>query len=370
VNKTALRFLRLQSVFQEQRDTEPHRPEGTDLIIGLGEDLRPLVDLVAKSCLVEFPASYYAQIHHEADVYTTEVIAGMKWHGDPNLNLIPEGEHIQHVEMIEAAGRGIPFPDFPPFPHTMFMFDTLVEFTADQCLFYGQALASAVKMHKARAWLVGYYVGQYDKKAAVFFLLQRPDGVTGYTFSWVHNEDLGGWVEPYSLDCWKLNIMCEMLREFRATLYQRPLRTFGFKRALKKAGHRLPKTPPHFYEVEIRNTVSVQTDSRTEMRRITPASHQYDVRNHERVYVRRGRGPLDPSERAILTEPRAVSGEAYRLYDDQTPLTMADHHRLRSRGIAPPEPGEWLAVMSVVIDAHRRGPKSAPYIPSVHIVRS
>jgi hypothetical protein len=74
------------------------------------------------------------------------------------------------------------------------------------------------------------------------------------------------------------------------------------------------------------------------------------VRGHERLRIARGTTTLEPSALQRLQR------RGYRVYLAGAPLHEADEARLTLRGVAPPQPTEWIAIRSYWCETHRRAP--------------
>lgn len=136
------------------------------------------------------------------------------------------------------------------------------------------------------------------------------------------------------------------------------------------ARRQLRKTPkafqgrfqvPYFYTVRLKpRTLSLTTPDSSPVGAPT-WNHRWDVRSHERVHVRRGEGVLSEKDRQLLTR------RGYTVYE-KGDCSLQDTERLLQRSLPLRQEGEWLALRTLKIAAHVKGPEDKPYIPAIRVL--
>ena len=359
--------------------------------------VRTLWALMRQARIFEFTESAYAALHHAADVYTTERIACQKWkkldEGTVFEFDISDEEKHTHVEKIMEAGQRVPFPDKMPFEacflawgdHGITMNEGLFmsRFMYATDWLEGKDPVNNPHYQEASAWsqfvtgrregmgrIVGHLVTA-SGEVWEFFLAgpgfppsnpqPRP---TLLCAPICHRHEGSQWTLPYSLVPWIVTAAIAGVNEHQTVIEEQNKRWEDQKRFKKamKAGFIKRPIPPPYYTVHMRDDI-IQKSARKEFRRQLEIewSHRWDVRGHRMVRIQRGRIPIDEK-----TE-RKLEKRGYKVYYPPFRNLDAESYQiLMSRGVSPPEPNEWIAVLVSWRDAFVKGPADKPYVPSVH----
>lgn len=82
-------------------------------------------------------------------------------------------------------------------------------------------------------------------------------------------------------------------------------------------------------------------------------------RKHERCYIRHGRLPLEVEHKELLLS------RGYTIYKDNLEIGPRDAKRLKLRNIPWPDGFRWVAIRSIIVDEHERGPEGTEVVPLV-----
>ena len=82
-------------------------------------------------------------------------------------------------------------------------------------------------------------------------------------------------------------------------------------------------------------------------------------RKHERCYFRHGRLPLEAEHQELLLS------RGYVIYKDNLDIGDRDAKRMRRRRIPWPDGHRWVAVRTIIIDEHEKGPEGEEVVPLV-----
>ena len=82
-------------------------------------------------------------------------------------------------------------------------------------------------------------------------------------------------------------------------------------------------------------------------------------RKHERCYIQHGRLPLEVEHKELLLS------RGYMIYTDNLDVGPRDYKRLSLRGIEMPNGYRWVAIRTIIIDEHKRGPEGKELVPLV-----
>ena len=91
--------------------------------------------------------------------------------------------------------------------------------------------------------------------------------------------------------------------------------------------------------------------------------HRVDCREHDRCYIRRGRLPISSDERSLL------EGRGYTIYTDRKDVSPRDARRFNRRRIPHPDGIDWVAIKTVRIPEHKRGPEGKRVVPLVRVTK-
>jgi hypothetical protein len=316
----------------------------------------------------------YAAYYHEADVYTTEKIAGHPW------EMVPEGGHQEqwtvsradardHYEKVMAAGKYTPPPDPDRWP-----FESMwISFGAGVPMDHLQMAARLQRetifgMGTQNAHLLGQLWTMTERgplmvEAMEFVSYRDSTGpVVGICWSTILSPEHNGWAHPYDLNPWITNAIHKHLLEFKTFIVEKEWRpnqtrqTADFPLTIV----RLP-IPKPYYVVKLKIQV-IQQGFRSAMprRKKFEYQHQFKVRGHYRVRIKRGQLPMPADAREILTQ------RGYTIY---TLNEMSQEHAtmLLERSIPVKRSSEWLAILSSWVRDHTKGPADGPFVPSVRV---
>jgi hypothetical protein len=323
----------------------------------------------------------YGAFYRSADLYTTEVIAGLKW-------ISPEEDFEQHKRYLpeeadillratEDAARSIPFPPAEkwPFP-TMFIG------------FGSQLGLSPLQLHtRLSAETVSYANVNYGHLLGIL-LFQDAHGepwaieIIGATHDYEKANDptevervetlvwataynpLDGWKHPFDLNPWVINSLMAHLMGFQTFIEESfisPTARWERKKFERQTKVKLP-VPKPYYTIKLQSKL---IEDRT--RKLLPKlgrtyeyNHRWEVRGHERVRFQRGELPIDPKLRRKLVK------RGYRVYDIEEPVAE-DVARMIRRGLPPKRPGEWLALKVSQVKPYTKGPEGTPLVPSMRV---
>jgi len=351
----------------------------------------------AQACrIVEVPPEMYVELYQGIDRWTTEVIVQQDFHAPKYRDVHgPDGltfqetyyeeeepseeEALHMITAISGEGRKVPWPDQWPFESTWLSFGPGIWLAPYQIemRFMSQA---ARDQRWERGRLVGIMIQRDGKCVEVLKLAKQKAG------SWGENEweeawqlipqyQNGRWLEPYgALSPWVTTAISSIIQDHRTVVLEKEKTGMSYQRECqaKRKKMKWPFTPAPFYRIQLRQKLEIEA----RVRRLFPVSveiernHQWDVREHERVRVRRGPLPLDEKTKKDLLRRRPNSGKCYKLYIDR-PLEDEDAHRLNLRGFPKFKPAEeWLALLVSPVGEHRKGPADKPYIPGKRVLDS
>ena len=95
-------------------------------------------------------------------------------------------------------------------------------------------------------------------------------------------------------------------------------------------------------------------------------NHRWDVRGHERLLpVKRGLLPTGTLGSLLEATFDKLRSRGYRVYTTDN-LSRRDARCLANRGIRAKQSDEWVAIKTVCVKPHVKGPEDKPYVPSIH----
>lgn len=145
--------------------------------------------------------------------------------------------------------------------------------------------------------------------------------------------------------------------EERSVIHNRSL----LDKLRKQRGMVVMAVPPPFYVVHLSSQLIKEHKRLMLPSRPRQWQHRWPVRGHTMMRFRRGKLPMDPKLKKILSDRK------YKIWtvDSPDPETMLE---LGRRNIAPPKIGEWLATLVRWRKDFVKGPEDKPFIPSAHRV--
>jgi hypothetical protein len=368
-------------------------------------DLYKTLDWAQACKIIEVPPSMYVELAEGIDRYTTEVVAGLSFQPaslksvrGPGGKMVteafypytpPSAEEVTHLATsVSAAGHKMGWPDAWPFAHTWLAFGTGIWLAPHQ-------LKLRMPAQEAQAYTRGTLVGLMIMRAGqcveVIRLAKQiqtddplgpggrgfpaPDPDKDWEEAWqlVPQYQSGRWLNPYiALSPWMVHALSAVIQDHRTVVLEHERAGMSYKRECVKAQKvfKWPFTPRPFYRIQLQQ--KVEWESRVRKQFAAPAvmerNHRWDVREHERVRVRRGPLPLPEKTKRELLRRRPASGQCYRVYEG-TALEGDDTHRLSLRGFPKYEPEkEWIAVLVSVVGEHCKGPADKPYVPGKRVL--
>jgi hypothetical protein len=330
--------------------------------------------LMRDARVFSFQPHVYAWLHHHADRYTTEVLAGLPYHPPGQIDEIPPDETKKLVEIMFHHGKRVEFPEQWPFETVYVGFGPGV--------FVGEADFYERKHYYDRAL---NEEGGHDEMLAArtkgFLISTRNDGTViefaEYTFrrsdgsvndamipEWYRTN--GTWSRSYSLVPWivqqinwLLNSYRKFIEEHKHTLTSRYRAKTSIKKFSGKREAAVGWLPRPYYVVTMKPEVLEEVTRSPSTGPAYRYSYRFDVRGHERVRVKRGWLPLPEKERKKLTD------RGYKIYEGE--IDDSDLKKLFQRQVAPKRINEWVAVLSTWVDSYQKGPENAPYIPAIRV---
>jgi hypothetical protein len=267
---------------------------------------------------------------------------------------------MRHAEATIELGQAKPYPEFMPFEHCFFVFDTPWMLNPFQTKYFvvGDHTNETVFM---------YAILAARGEVFSFYIIDDPD--------WTDDPDTIGvgigvrgeridnkWLRPVTLMPWVFNWIVDWINSHRLTV-EETTTSFSYRHHYKRVAKRNKNKPipPPYYTVLIKDVVRQErprtADTGLKMRRAQ--RHRSKVRGHESMRVRRGKLPLDPKLEARLRKnPRR------KIFKEQ-PLDDETYADLAKRGIRPKAYDEWLAVLKYWRKEFMRGPQDGPFIPAV-----
>lgn len=297
----------------------------------------------------------YAELYHQADVYTTEVIAGSRWtpQGSGDLD---DNEVIGHVEKITEAGKVLPFPERLPFDHSLFVYGQGVTLSETQLL---SRAPPDNWDHIEDARLVAHLVS-HDGEAYEFIAGTHPSNEAA-SIMYYPVRERGEWQHPYSLIPWVVTGVVDVVNSYRTFVHEvgRMTAKAHTRTALRNSPLRYSRrVPPPFYVVTLKHDL-VRDHGRGMGKRGGgwTLRHRFDVRGHERIRMSRGPKPI-PEKRRRELEKRGYT-IFFGALDDRHAKLLAE------RFVRPKTPDEWMALKVCWVRPYTKGPEDAPYVPAV-----
>jgi len=319
-----------------------------------------MLNRVKRSRIFEISPFTFTEIHHAADVYTTEEIYGETWQRPLANEEQPEEKALDYITKVGIAAKHVPYPEKLPFDICLFIYNPHLDFTKNQA---GLRLTEHTINNCAGVKLIGHLVG--DNEVAEFVALKPKDEELNWGLSFIPMRIDDTWVRGVTLTPWIIQGLVSLVNNYRTFIVEH-VHTFGAKLNYKKIAKKykgIPRSiPPPYYTVKLKQKLI--RDAARKTFRSTPLreyGHRFDVRGHERVRIKRGKLPLDPKIEADLRKRK------YRIFTS-TPIDFDCYRLLTERNIFNKRPDEWMAIKISWVESYVKGPADAPYIPSVRKV--
>ena len=319
----------------------------------------------------------YATYLHEAEVYCTEVLAGHEWSripdGDPGKQWLRDEELArQRYDAIAKESRtmGPPDPERWPFESMWISFGaghtlTDIHMAARLQRETIQGLGMMQVTVLGQLWTMTDR-GPLITEAMEFISMTGETGpVAGvcWTVVWSPTQETAGWRHPYDHNPWVCHALHQHLLDFRTFIVEREWKPHQTNRP----GDGPPTVverraiPKPYYLVKLKSQV-IEKGFRTALprRRKFEYQHQFKVRGHYRVRIKRGTLPMPEEAREILAQ------RGYTIYT-LGQMSQEHTHMLLERGIPVKRTNEWLAILVSWVKDYTKGPADGPFVPSVRV---
>jgi len=356
--------------------------------------------------IFQFKGRDFDNLHHLADVHVTTA-AGYKW-TPADAPPVPDGEAERVAEFTVDEGINVPFPEKLPFKSCYLAWGAGVQPSPVMRSHYGlpdhafHLLIATLITDDGWCWNI-LLRGNKDTAGAGYrrdgtivggmeqvVVLERtgdtntkPDPHHTHVGDKPHSDRVAnmigemeeehpawnlnpGWLLPYSLMPWVVASVIEAINNNDSLIHANAalLKERGLYKALSKRTQQ-QFLPRPYYTVIIQPTVYEEIEKRI-VSQPRQWSHQWDVRAHYCHKVLRGTLPIDPKLLHQLTK------RGYQMFHALNRPTADVLAFMQRKRIIPPRrpshdhPGEWLAYLKFHREAFIKGPKSKPYIPSIH----
>jgi len=322
---------------------------------------RTYLNRVKNSRIFEISPFTYSEIHHAADVYTTEEIYGEKWEFPLPEDLEqPEEKATDYVNRVGTAVKHVPYPEKLPFDNCLFIYSPPFGLTPNQA---GLRLSTETVDKCSNIQVIGHIIG--ENEAAEFIMLKPRDDSLNWGMSFIPMRLDGSWVRGITLVPWILQGLVSLVNNYRTFVVEH-MHSFSAKRNYKKMAKKykgIPRPmPPPYYTIKLKQKLIRQAAKQTfQSLPSREYQHRFDVRGHERVRIKRGKLPLNPKIEADLRKRK------YTIFIS-TPPDFNTYRLLAERNIFNKRPDEWMAVKISWVKAYIKGPENTPYVPSVRKV--
>lgn len=335
--------------------------------IELGERKRDAIILWQRfrdARVFHFDSEVYGALHHEADRYTTEDLAGLDWQMPGTRQRVPqeEGDHLRKV--IYNESKRVPYPEKFPFPSVFIGYGKGIAVKPLMLSVYAPA---SLRDRIVEATIMGHIMTEDGYCATVFEGVAQSDEGPLVNIVWFDALRDGGWVRSeFHLEPWILPWLINIINDHRTFILETPMSS-GLRRQFKqdRKSMGLPNnrrcTPPPYYTLRMK-TKLIREKVRKQLGGLpSPRSYKTDRRAHERCRVARGYFPLDPELGAKLRK------RGYKIFTTQIP--DADTiRRLHERGMPYKRADEWLAILTTWIEqGYTSNDPNLPYIPAVRL---
>ena len=159
-----------------------------------------------------------------------------------------------------------------------------------------------------------------------------------------------------------INMMIEGLNEHKMV-------SMNFTKAQRKRSVKVGKesgagkvTPRRYMRVQMSaGTIQIPQAEECPLMRLPKwkLTKRIKCRKHERCYVKHGRLPLEVEHKELLLS------RGYTIYKDNLDIGPRDEKRLKLRRIPFPDGFRWVAIRTIIIDEHKRGPEGTDVVPLV-----
>jgi hypothetical protein len=313
-----------------------------------------------------FDPETYISVHHEVDVWTTEVLAGLDWQHPKTGRKPPIEETGKLLEAVRQGSKEATYPDRFPFscvflgygqgvqvPKTH-VYDSVPEDFQDRivgAMILGHLMTSGG--FALRFYLVEVLDGNGSNPCILI------DSIRTHPNGWARSET--------NLEPWVLPHLIQIINEHRTFVLETQMPSglrHQYKDRRKEMGLKQGQwayTPPPYYTLKLQTKVIQERVRKGLSHPRGPMAYRTDVRAHERCRIHRGKLPLDPDLRDKLIK------RGYKIFTTNE-LDKDTLYRLQERGLAFKRADEWLAVLTSWVESHftSNDPK-LPYVPACRL---
>lgn len=313
-------------------------------------------DSLREARVIHIGQELYQVVHHTADRYTTETLAGQEWQ-PPNFGAVPQAEQKHFVNTLIREGKRQAYPDKLPFEAVFLGYATGV----DEMLEHVDNHAPLKLRGRIQK---GYLLGHVMDDTGLALAVRKAVLDDGSQVMWINECRVpdGGWIRGIDLEPWILPHLIQIINEHRTFVVEHGLtkqQRRDIKDNRKRFGHDYKHMPKPYYTLKVQSKVLEEKTQKAFSPPRKPMSYRTDVRAHERCRVRRGSLPIDPK----LEEKLRKRG--YRIFTGNR-LDEETYRRLSERGMAYKKADEWLAIKVAWVDQHyTSNDERLPYIPAV-----
>ena len=318
-----------------------------------------MYNLLRRAKIFEITPESYNELHISIDRHVTEDIAHLKFYDPREARVeVPIEEGILlHRRQAEAVQK-LPFPDKLPFETCWFAL------TGGIALSDLQAETRGLKTDTSYM-LLGILVeasGEHHELLVSKGYVDHGDVYEMHIHLVTHHvAEFAMWNHKLCLAPFVLHGLIDCINEHQTTIVSQrkpSMHTLStFKKKLGDIGLK-QAMPPMFYTVYLRDKIIREISKAYSGGKLrAKPSHRFDVRGHWCFKIYRGYMPMDVELELDLDKKK------YNIYKDR-PVDDWVREELRERDMAPPQPGEWMAIKRFWKKNYVKGPDDAQYIPS------
>lgn len=300
----------------------------------------------------------YLYAYRQAELYTTEVLAGLRYR--PAGEVVPPKEESDiYLAAVMKECKHVEFPQRWPFDTVYLGLGQGVHISAADFMVRMEHYRQFFASEPVAAIVMGYVISTKDDGYVVELTeYQMADGTSAMIPEMLRSR--GTWARSYSLVPWMTQIFAHVLEQYR-TFIKEVTYTPGQRRDLQKKAKQAKVTflPKPYYVLRMSNKLLEEQERSSASGPSFRYAYRFDVRGHERVKVQRGPLPISPETEEKLRK------RGYQVFL----LDIEDDYlrKLFQRHITPKRPDEWIAVKSTWVKPHQKGPENAPLVPALRV---
>jgi hypothetical protein len=319
---------------------------------------REVFSLLWNARLFVFEPHVYLYAYRQAEMYTTEVLAGYRYR-PAGSEAPPKEEAEAYMAKILKECKHVEFPQRWPFETVYIGLGQGVHISASDFMVRMEHYRQFFRTDIVAAVVRGYVITQKDDGTVIELVeYEQADGSSSLIPEIIRTK--GNWIRSYSLVPWMVQIFAHVLEQYR-TFIKEVTYTPGQRRDLQKKAKQARMTflPKPYYVLRMSSKVLEEQERNAAAGPSFRYTYRFDVRGHERVKVQRGPLPIPPKVEEKLRK------RGYQIFL----LDIEDDYlrKLFQRHIAPKRPDEWIAVKSTWVKPHQKGPEDAAYVPAIRV---